>query len=510
MDEESKITFSRSPVSETPFEEDRIEEEAQRALKDRPKISIRLRITFSFMILFILLCGMAIATIIFISLLTNKQQFLELTSNYRFEIQQARRYEKNFFLYGTNLYDALTNVQAAHNILRVNNNDIISIIGADAFETMEQGLSNYENSLNRLVNFKKVSGVDSSPETIELEQQLRQYGAEIIASASAAIDKERMEMHRLISTAKIVVIVSLIYILILIAYIVHMLTRQILLPINRAVDYTQKIAKGDFTPIRPRRKYRDEFSNLAIAINRMSHEIRVRQVQLTQSRKMAAIGNLTAGIAHELNNPLNNISLTTEALLEGFEEYSIPEKLEMLNDIFTQVERASGTVRNLLDFTRTEQPTFKSIAIGDIINSTIRLLANEMTLNDIELKLNIKQNLPPVLGNDRNLQQVFLNLLLNSIQALPDGGAVNIEAALDEDHYIRIDVSDTGYGIPPENLEKIFDPFFTTKEVGKGTGLGLSVTYGIIENHKGRITVKSQVGKGTTFSVFLPYQVESP
>lgn len=507
VDEPKKNGAGQEP--ELSSEEEKQAEETQRALMERPQISIRLRITLSFLLLFLILCGMGIASLLFITKFDSKQKFLETTSNYAFEVQQARRYEKNFFLYGTNLDDALSNVQTAHNVLRFDRDDMISVIGEDKFAEMERSLNQYEELLNQVRSLQRISNPADSLKLIRLESDLRKYGSEILANASSAINQERLEIHKLISTGKFAVVFSLVFFLFSIGYVISFLTRQILRPINRAIKYTQRIAEGDFSLVKPMRKYRDEFSNLAMALNRMIHEIHVRQEQLTQSRKMAAIGNLTAGIAHELNNPLNNISLTTETLLEDFDDYSKEEKLKMLHDIFDQVERAGSTVRNLLDFTRVEKPMFTSVSVSELVNSTLKLLKNEFSLNDIQLELDIDKNLPPVNGNQKNLQQVLLNLILNGIQAMPDGGILKVKSTLEEEGFIRIDVTDTGVGIPPEYIDNIFDPFFTTKEVGKGTGLGLAVSHGIIENHKGKITVSSRIGKGTTFSVFLPYQINS-
>jgi signal transduction histidine kinase len=218
---------------------------------------------------------------------------------------------------------------------------------------------------------------------------------------------------------------------------------------------------------------------------------------------MVAVGTLTAGIAHELNNPINNIGFNVEAMLENYEDYSDAEKQRMLGQIYTQVERAGATVRDLLDFTRVGTQAFSTVSIENVIDSTLKLIANELSLNSVELDLDIGQNLPDINGSPGNLQQVFLNLFLNSIQAMPEGGRLAVHAALEED-VIRIDVSDTGSGIAPENLDKVFDPFFTTKEVGEGTGLGLSVCYGIIERHKGSIGIDSSPGRGTTVTIRLP------
>jgi len=219
---------------------------------------------------------------------------------------------------------------------------------------------------------------------------------------------------------------------------------------------------------------------------------------------MAAVGTLTAGVAHELNNPLNNISLTTEAIIDAYDDYPREQQLKMLEDILTQVERASATVRNLLDFTRVEKPVFVPVSLHQVVQECTRLLANEARIADVELEIDVGPDLPAVLGNPRDLQQVFLNLFLNAIQAMPEGGTITARGVEAGSGEVRVDVTDTGQGIPEENLASIFDPFFTTKEVGTGTGLGLTVTYGIVEKHHGRLLVESEVGTGTTFSCFLP------
>ena len=262
------------------------------------------------------------------------------------------------------------------------------------------------------------------------------------------------------------------------------LARQVIRPIGRFIRYVGRIADGDFSPIRPARRYRDEFSTLAVAINRMLDELKIRQEQLLQSRKMAAVGTLTSGVAHELNNPLNNISLTVETLLDDFDETGRRAEEEAAQDIFTQVQRASATVRNLLDFTRKDQPVFTAVSIPELLEASLKLVGNELALARVEPQLDVAPDLPRVNGNPRNLEQVFLNLFLNAMEAMPDGGTLSVSAAR-EDGFVRVAVRDTGSGIPPEHLDKIFEPFFTTKEAGEGTGLGLSVSYSIVEKHGG-------------------------
>jgi signal transduction histidine kinase len=484
------------------------EEQAQRALLERPRVSIRVRIAVVFLPLLLLMCGITLAAILFVSGLTAKVDFLEKASNHLFEIDQARRFEKNFFLYGTNLADASNNIQKAESDLERNAAEFRSVVGDARYQRMKESLAEYAALLDELLASAQSGTTAGAAERRRIETRLRRSGAGIVADAEEMVDKERLAMRSTLHTSTVVAVAFLAMMMACMAFGTAFLTRAVLTPLARFVRYTDRIGAGDYSPVRPARKYRDEFSDLGLAINRMLHELKVRQEQLLQAEKMAAIGTLTSGIAHEINNPLNNIALTTETLITSFGEHSDEEKVGMLEQLYTQVERAGSTVRNLLDFTRKEKPVFTSVSIPDVLEATLKLVRNELHLGHVDLGLELPPELPRVAGNPRNLQQVFLNLFVNAIQAMPVGGQLAVRVRAEEAGQLRIDVGDTGVGIPPENLSKVFDPFFTTKEPGHGTGLGLSVSYGIIEKHKGRITVESTVGRGTTFSVFLPAKQE--
>jgi two-component system NtrC family sensor kinase len=478
-------------------------QDAQNALIHRPRISIRLRIALGFLVTFIFTCGITVGAMMFISNVTNRQNLLESAGNFEFEIHQARRYEKDWFLYGTNLYDALNNVQNAENVLNSSRDEWRKIVGDEAYNTMFYHLSRYRESLEKLRTLGPPSDSSSAAQRLTLESELRQFGAQMLTEASNMVDQERLRIRSWLDTSMVIAVAALVIYLAFVVFIVFFMTKQIIRPFSRFEGYTRRIAAGDFALIFPARKYRDEFTNLAIALNHMMMELQRHEQQLIQSRKMAAIGNLTAGIAHELNNPLNNISLTAEALIEDYDRWSDDEKRKMLRTIEAQLERAGATVANLLDFTRRDESAFEPLAINDVLTRTVKLMSNEMSLNDVKLDLQLGKNLPKVRGSAHNLQQVFLNLILNAIQAMPDKGTLGIRSGV-ANGSVKIDVSDTGTGIPPEVQDKIFEPFFTTKEVGKGTGLGLSVSYGIIKKHHGHLSVTSEVGRGSTFSVVLP------
>jgi len=478
-------------------------ESAEKALKQRPRFSIRFRITLGFLLTFLVVCAVTVAGIVFISKLGAKQLFIEKAGNYAFEIQQARRFEKNYLLYGTDLYDALSFVNNARNVLRAARQDFCTAIGESAYVIMSENLEHYHDLLEQLGELGTKEDAESTEARTRVQSDLRRSGSELVSDAANAIDQERLIFHSWLHTSKIMAICALAIILLLEIYIVTFIARQIFLPFTRFESYMQRIAVGDFSPVTPVKRFQDEFTDLAVAINRMLQEINDRGNQLVQARKMAAVGTLTAGIAHEINNPLNNISLTTEALIDDFHQWSDEEKLDMLKDISSQVERAGATVANLLDFTRRDQSAFKQVDIGEVITATASLLKNEMLLGHISLDMAMEKELPPVMGNHQNLQQVFLNLFLNAMEAMPGGGTLTVTGCREGD-VVRIDIIDTGEGIPEDLLHRIFEPFFTTKDVGKGTGLGLSVSFGIVTMHNGSITAKNRKDGGAVFTVQLP------
>lgn len=280
-------------------------------------------------------------------------------------------------------------------------------------------------------------------------------------------------------------------------------SRGILTRLSSLQKATKHLAAGEFKPI-VTQESPDEITTLILNFNSMVEALEQKQEELLQSKKMASIGTFSSGIAHEINNPLNNISLSTDALMEEYDEMDEEEIKEILDDIMTQTERASKIVRNLLDFSRAQSSEMQPLYIDFIIHKTTDLIANELKIHKIILKKHIPDNLPQTNGDLQKLQQVFLNLIINAEQAIGEDGAISVFTRATDNGYIRTDISDTGPGISQGHLEQIFDPFFTTKEAGKGTGLGLAIVYGIIKKHGGYIEVSSKEGEGTTFSVFLP------
>jgi PAS domain S-box-containing protein len=239
------------------------------------------------------------------------------------------------------------------------------------------------------------------------------------------------------------------------------------------------------------------------------------QDRLVQGEKLAALGELVAGVAHELSNPLTSIMMYAQLLRQGAADERVRHDLER---IVSQAQRATSVMRGLLDFARQHPPERRPVHMGDLLRGTLDLLSYELRINGIAWDLRVEPDLPLVNGDTHQLQQVFVNLINNAAQAMhtAHGGgrlAVSVDlqpAARGSSPLVRVTVCDDGPGIAPENLPRVFDPFFTTKPSGQGTGLGLSVCHGIISEHDGAIWVQSRLGCGATFFVELPASVEEP
>jgi two-component system, NtrC family, sensor kinase len=245
---------------------------------------------------------------------------------------------------------------------------------------------------------------------------------------------------------------------------------------------------GIFTDLRPR-----------LAMERKFQETHLR---LISSEKLASLGKLAAGIAHEINNPLGGILIYSNLLLEDLAEND-PHRQDLAR-IVQEAGRCKEIVMSLLEFARQSEPTMEPVDINRAITDGLFFLENQALFHNIRIIKNLDPSLPFARGNAGQLKQVFMNIIVNAAEAMHGSGTLTIATSLNHEHRnIAIEFTDTGEGIPEENLTRIFDPFFTTKEVGKGTGLGLSTSYGIIEGHGSKIEVRSKVGVGSTFTIGL-------
>jgi two-component system NtrC family sensor kinase len=297
-------------------------------------------------------------------------------------------------------------------------------------------------------------------------------------------------------------------------------------PVRRLMTGTQKIANGDFGYRIPLHG-QDEISHLADSFNRMSEslgkaygemqglaetletrvqqkteELKSAQLQVVRAEKLASLGRMAAGVAHELNNPLTGV-LTFAHLLARKMPPGSQDRAD-LEVIISETNRCSKIIKDLLQFARETQADRKPGDLNVIIKQTISILQPQALFHNIRVQMELDEHLPQITVDSAQLKQVLLNILFNAAEAMPEGGDLAITTRAESPENVTITVADTGCGISPDDLGKVFDPFFTTKDPGKGTGLGLSVSLKLIENHGGTIEVTSALGKGSTFRVVLP------
>jgi len=443
----------------------------------------------------------------------HRLKLLEFTHDVLYNLLEMRRYEKNFFLYRqfASLKEAMDYALMVEELYLKHKDEILKLKKDSTVSEFPVVIGKYRQTLIELMNVsEKGSSVEDKGNVAVLEESLRSYGQKLLNMAEGWEKEERSRIDELFKRT-IHLFIGSIGIFLALGVVVAFYVAKILVePLFLMKKTMDKIASGDFAPLPEAGPYPEEFEALFQAFNRMVRELEIRQEQLAQSKKMAAVGTLTAGIAHELNNPINNIVLTAETLREEFHSLSPKEALGLIDDIISQADRASEIVKGLLDFSRAEYPQFEPLSISSVVRATLKLVRNQISLAGIQVEEDFPPNIPLVYGDKKSLQQVFLNLIINAIQAMPGGGELILRASVSENgEWIKVDVTDTGVGIDSRDLPYIFDPFYTTKQVGRGTGLGLAVSYGIIEKHGGRIEVKSEKGKGSTFTVVLPAYKET-
>jgi signal transduction histidine kinase len=286
-----------------------------------------------------------------------------------------------------------------------------------------------------------------------------------------------------------------------------LVVRTISRPLQRITVAAVQVTKGEYGTEVDLRKSNDEIGLLADSFNEMSRKMAIdienlRQMneQLMRADRLAAMGTLAAGVAHEVNNPLASISSLIQMMRS---ENSSPDVSEQLDLIQSQIERITRVTRDLTDFARARPAARMTVDVNAVIETSLRLAELDSSFQRLTTKKRLADSLPPVLADSDQLQQVFLNVFLNARDAMPDGGELSVVTS-SSDSTILVEISDTGPGIEVGNVKHVFDPFFTTKPAGKGTGLGLAVCYGIVTAHGGRLELRQDSGAGATFVVTLP------
>ena len=433
-----------------------------------------------------------------------KIEILEFSYHIHNNILETRRLEKNYFLYGNAdfLTENIRTIDATIEICNKITSSDKSLLVNEKLKQLEKDLAAYRGKINELFQ------MDNRNEHDAIVTDIRNYGKIISEISDEVVTFEKRQIHamiallreQLISWSSIAVLIGIALSIIMIYLVFKPLTS-----IKRAAE---SIARGRFVRIEVINT-KDEIQQVMEAFNIMVSELERRQDQLIQAEKLSSLGTLTAGVAHQLNNPLNNISTSCQIAIDEFDSGDAALHRRMLHNIDQETLRARDVVKSLLEFARTQDFSPREASLADVVQKSI-LLARSQIPPDIAVTIDIADDLVIPMDVQR-MQEVFINMIINATQAIERQGQITLAAAIAAAaREVVIEIRDTGKGIPEKQQAKIFDPFFTTKEVGVGTGLGLSVVYGIIQQHSGTITVQSRPGRGTSFFIRLPVPGDQP
>jgi two-component system NtrC family sensor kinase len=434
-------------------------------------------------------------------LLLAKLRFVEIADTLNASFLEMRLSEKNYFLYKDNSALPSIKKQIQESYLTIENmrSNIVRAIGDVNFDKLYLNLKQYEKAIEKVGET-----TEHSRRITEIEIAVREAGRALRLFSEQMVRVERQEVNDIIAASK-GTLLSFFGLVIFVAIVSSYLFFSRMFKNLRRIEKTaNSISDGNFVKIEGKIP-NNELGSAMGAINSMCEELKTGHEQLIQSRKLASLGTLTAGVAHELGNPLNNISMTAQTYLELVDHLSKEDGIDYMKTVLDESDRIKRIVQDLLDFSRTKEKDFTISDINKVMKNSLKLVQNMLDVSGIKTRLQLQENLPPVFIDENKIREVLVNLVTNAIHAMSAGDTLILRTNLAEstDPTIIIEIEDTGKGIPLEFLARIFDPFFSTKGT-EGTGLGLSISYGIIKKHKGTINVRSKVGVGTTFTIELP------
>ncbi|MEE4313627.1 MAG: HAMP domain-containing sensor histidine kinase [Desulfofustis sp.] len=429
----------------------------------------------------------------------DKLEAIDLAYGLHGIILEVRRYEKNYLLYGTE--EALEE------------NKVLLSMALEAIDKMADRVSRLKIH-PMLMRLKEVvqayqrnvgllsSSYDPYQGTVSsgLVDSLRKEGQEMVELSSELVSFEHRQILSILDELVRQLIVWTVVALAVGVLLPLAVSFKIFKPLRIIKEATEQIATGRFQQIEVL-DTQDEMQQVMEALNTMASELQHRQDQLVQSQKLSSIGTLTAGIAHQLNNPLNNIATSCQIAIDEFASGDADLLRRMLKNIDQETLRARDVVQGLLEFSRAREFTVRPESLAAVVNRSVQLVHSQVPAT-ISVTVEVPEDLVVTMDAQR-IQEVFINMIFNSVQAIDGSGTIRIAAALDREQVV-IEVSDDGSGIPAEIQDRLFDPFYSTKEEGQGTGLGLSIAYGIIQKHGGQISVQSAPGQGATFFIRLP------
>ena len=483
------------------------------------QLGIRKKITYGFYLLLIITVGSAILTFAIVKRVERQVTFSEVVEDFFNTTLEVRRFEKNYFLYRQekDFQENQLYWLKIRDIFENNYSALHLVVSSADIQRLAHVIVAYNEYMGQLHDYdQKIGHKNESngnqPRYLEhLEEQVRSSGKELTEFGEKTRDTVKQKIKLLLKTTQNINLASMLCLFVAALAIAAFLGRRVVNSLKMLEGYTKIISQGDFVEISVG-EGEQEIRSLLTAFNRMTKELQIRQHQLVQSEKLAALGTLLSGVAHELNNPLSNISTSAQILSEEIEEGDTEFKKNLITQIETQADKARDIVKTLLEFSRIKEFKKERLLLKKLVDETILLVRGHAPDNVI-IAVEIPEDLT-IIADKQRMQQVLLNLIKNGIDAIQDNGHIWISAS-DTGYYssyngVEILIEDDGPGIETEQVKKIFDPFFTTKDVGKGSGLGLFIVHDIIEWHGGSIAVDSRPGLGTTFIIWLPEtQLES-
>ncbi len=520
-------------------------------------MSLKTKIGLSFLISAFTIAVLSVFEFINFIEVRKEISYLEITDSIRSQALQIRRHEKNFFLYPAQAKEQAEDIQKyiteLTDIIRENKTleksgelnkiesnvteyssrleEIKLLIGntmdkfareqashpqyADFFPLIESSF--YEEPLKATVLLKKIFSLPAHhtliTNLVQLDAEiklLRKTGEDLI-SASRDIDKTARDgVENIIRISQIAMIIFLLLFFLSGIVTLFLINRNVVNRLKLLIRIVERTGKGVFPRVElPLSKWDydevgmliREFNDMETKLAQHEEELNRKNSELLQSNKLAAIGTLATGVAHELNNPLNNIYLSVQVLKRIIGGDCPDPVSEIVEDITTQTARVKHIVGELLEFARGREPELRKFELKELLARAFKAVCNSLNVDNIIFSVNSDQDDLVIEADPGQMEQVFINLFHNAVEAMDGAGtlAVDIESKGDA---MEIRISDTGKGISSEAVEKLFEPFFTTKD--KGTGLGLAITFNIIQKHGGEIRAESETGKGSTFHITLP------
>ena len=482
--------------------------QADESLKARPKISVRLRIIVGFLLCFLLTGATALTSLAVLYRARSRAGFLATTARITALLSTARPPVGTGEWSKEDLKRAWNSTNRALDVFRDGSVVMIDTKGVKSFSELSSELSKLSSLMDE--RFLLSSNSDVSEALLKrLDSSIADQQGHVLTIIADDAGDVSTDLDKTLRSDQILPFIFLFLLLLLILWIARLLATTITRSIKRFQEYTQRIASGDFSPIQPAKRYQDEFSDLALATNRMLYELRAREAQLIKTGKLATMGCFTSGVINDLGGPLDDIQRTAESLMEKCRAQHDSEKEEMLDLIYEGAGKASERIRVLVDFIREKPSVGRSASVPEVVESAATLLRSEMNSRKVVLKTEIPTDLPRVMIEPNQFRQVLLNLLLNSIQAMPDGGEVRIGAWQTPNRDVRIELSDDGTGISPEDKPFVLDPFFTTRASEGASGIGLTISYAVLKKFGGELNLESLPGKGTTVYFRIPSAGES-